>query len=169
MHGSTKVVQVGCTIELRLSRKIIVNSRCQAAIVFLTNWIKSGTLASVADRLQTPRATWRGKRPRVAAGLSAQATTRLGAPSTRQPPSTRHAIAVAAARRTTVLVVVNRLSRPIVVLDGLPGLYGLKYDSATACGTPLYLYSYKLVSSAIGSIWHVCGLVNLVFNLENEL
>ena len=28
------------------------------------------------------------------------------------------------------------------------GLYGLKYDSATACGLPLYLYSYKLVGSA---------------------
>ena len=27
---------------------------------------------------------------------------------------------------------VDRLSRPIVVLDGLPGLYGLKYDSAIA-------------------------------------
>ena len=48
----------------------------------------------------------------------------------------------------TILVVVNRLSRPIVVLDGLPGLYGFKYDSATACGLPLYLYSYKLVGSA---------------------
>ena len=48
----------------------------------------------------------------------------------------------------TILVVVNRLSRPIVVLDGLPGLYGFKYDSTTACGPPLYLYSYKLVSSA---------------------
>ena len=47
----------------------------------------------------------------------------------------------------TVLVVVNHLSRPVVVLDGLPGLYGFKYDSATACGLPLYLYSYKLVSS----------------------
>jgi len=35
-----------------------------------------------------------------------------------------------------------------VVLDGLPGLYGFKYDSATACGLPLYLYSYKLVDSA---------------------
>ena len=34
-----------------------------------------------------------------------------------------------------------------MVLDGLPGLYGFKYDSATACGTPLYLYSYKLVGS----------------------
>ena len=48
----------------------------------------------------------------------------------------------------TILVVVNRLSGPIVVLDGLPGLYGFKYDSATACGLPLYLYSYKLVGSA---------------------
>ena len=48
----------------------------------------------------------------------------------------------------TILVVVNRLSRPIVVLDGLPGLYGFKYNSATACGLPLYLYSYKLVGSA---------------------
>ena len=51
-----------------------------------------------------------------------------------------------------ILVVVNRLSRPIVVLDGLPGLYGFKYDSATACGLPLYLYSYKLVGSATADI-----------------
>ena len=35
-----------------------------------------------------------------------------------------------------------------MVLDRLPGLYGLKYDSATACGLPLYLCSYKLVGSA---------------------
>ena len=35
-------------------------------------------------------------------------------------------------------------SRPFMVLDGLPGLYGLKYDSATACGLLLYLCSYKL-------------------------
>ena len=35
-------------------------------------------------------------------------------------------------------------SRPFVVLDEQPGLYGLKYDSATACGLPLYLCSYKL-------------------------
>ena len=34
-----------------------------------------------------------------------------------------------------------------MVLDGLPGLYGFKYDSVTACGMPLYLYSYKLVGS----------------------
>ena len=48
----------------------------------------------------------------------------------------------------TILVVINRLSRPVVVLDRLPGLYGLKYDSATAYGLPLYLCSYKLVGSA---------------------
>ena len=41
-------------------------------------------------------------------------------------------------------------SRLFAVLDGLPGLYGLKYDSATACWLPLYLFSYKLVSSTIG-------------------
>ena len=45
------------------------------------------------------------------------------------------------------LLYVDDLSRPIVVLDGLPSLYGLKYDSATACGLPLYLCSYKLVGS----------------------
>jgi hypothetical protein len=58
----------------------------------------------------------------------------------------------------TILVVVNRLSRPIAVLDGLPDLYGFKYDSATDCGLPLYLYSYKLVGSAIckkpGTPWN---------------
>ena len=43
---------------------------------------------------------------------------------------------------------VDHLSRPVMVLDRLPGLYGLKYDSATACGPPLYLCSYKLVGSA---------------------
>ena len=37
-----------------------------------------------------------------------------------------------------------------MVLDGLPGLYGFKYDSATACGLPSYLYSYKLVGSTTG-------------------
>ena len=46
----------------------------------------------------------------------------------------------------------DHLSRPVVVLDGLPGLYGFKYDSATACGLPLYLYSYKLVGSATAGI-----------------
>ena len=45
---------------------------------------------------------------------------------------------------------VDHLSRPIVVLDRLSGLYGLKYDSATACGLPLYLCSYKLIGSTIG-------------------
>ena len=43
-----------------------------------------------------------------------------------------------------ILVVVNHLLRPVVVLDGLQGLYGFKYDSATACGLLLYLCSYKL-------------------------
>ena len=47
-----------------------------------------------------------------------------------------------------ILVVVNHLSRPVVVLDGLLDLYGLKYDSATACGLLLYLCSYKLDGSA---------------------
>ena len=42
---------------------------------------------------------------------------------------------------------VDHLLRPIMVLDRLPGLYGLKYDSATACGLPLYLCFYKLVNS----------------------
>ena len=35
-------------------------------------------------------------------------------------------------------------SRPFVVLDGLPGLYGLKYECVTALQLPLYLCSYKL-------------------------
>ena len=43
-------------------------------------------------------------------------------------------------------------SRPFVVLNGLPGLYGLKYDSATACGLSLYLCSYKLGGSIIAGI-----------------
>ena len=45
--------------------------------------------------------------------------------------------------------------RPVVLLDGLPSLYGVKYDSATACGLSLYLYSYKLVGSATCI---VCGV-----------
>ena len=60
-----------------------------------------------------------------------------------------------------ILVVVNRLSRPVVVLDGLPGLYGFKYDSATACGLPLYLYSFKLVGSVTGFI-----PLEMVFNFS---
>ena len=47
---------------------------------------------------------------------------------------------------------VDHLLRPFMVLDGLPGLYGLKYDSATACGLALYLCSYKLVGSTIAGI-----------------
>ena len=41
-------------------------------------------------------------------------------------------------------------SRPFVVLNGLPGLYGLKSNSATACGLLLYLCSYKLDDSTTG-------------------
>ena len=41
---------------------------------------------------------------------------------------------------------------PFMVLDGLPGLYGLKYDSATACGLSLYLCSDKLDGSATAGI-----------------
>ena len=39
-----------------------------------------------------------------------------------------------------------------MVLDGLPGLYGLKYDSATSYGLLLYLCSYKLDGSTIAGI-----------------
>ena len=48
----------------------------------------------------------------------------------------------------TILVVCGSFIKTRLVLNGLPGLYGLKYDSATACGLPLYLCSYKLVGSA---------------------
>ena len=40
-----------------------------------------------------------------------------------------------------------------MVLNGLTGLYGLKYDSAPACRLPLYLCSYKLVISATNRRW----------------
>ena len=42
--------------------------------------------------------------------------------------------------------------RPFVVLNGLPSLYGLKYDSATAYRLLLYLCSYKLDGSATAGI-----------------
>ena len=35
-----------------------------------------------------------------------------------------------------------------MILDRLPGLYRLKYDSVTGYRLPLYLYSYKLDGSA---------------------
>ena len=48
-----------------------------------------------------------------------------------------------------ILVVWLDYSRSFMILDGLPGLYGLKYDSAIVVGwLPLYLCSYKLVGSA---------------------
>ena len=37
-----------------------------------------------------------------------------------------------------------------MVLDGLPSLYGLKYESAPAPWLPLYLCSYKLDGSIMG-------------------
>ena len=49
-------------------------------------------------------------------------------------------------------------SRPFAVLDGLPGLFGLKYDSETAYGRPLYLCSYELVGSAIAT-WEIFACV----------
>ena len=64
-------------------------------------------------------------------------------------------------------------SRPLVVLDGLPYLYGLKYDSATACGLPLYLCSYKLDRSVIAgikarfNIISICVFKTKVFVLQN--
>ena len=51
----------------------------------------------------------------------------------------------------TILVVCGSFIETHVVLDGLPSLYGLKYDSVTACELPLYLCSYKLVGSVI--VW----------------
>ena len=43
-------------------------------------------------------------------------------------------------------------SRPFAVLDELLDLYGLKYDSATACGLPLYLCAYTLDGSVTPGI-----------------
>ena len=43
-------------------------------------------------------------------------------------------------------------ARPFMVLDELSSLYGLKYNSVTACGLPLYLCSYKLYDSATASM-----------------
>ena len=43
-------------------------------------------------------------------------------------------------------------SRTFMVLDGLPGLYGPKYESATAPWLPLYLCSYKLDGSVTAGI-----------------
>ena len=53
--------------------------------------------------------------------------------------------------------------RPFMVLDGLPGLYGLKYDSATAYEMPLYLCSYKLISSATDM---ACVQVRLMMDIS---
>ena len=61
-----------------------------------------------------------------------------------------------------------------MVLDGLSGLYGLKYDSATACGLLLYLCSYKLDGSIIAdirarfNIIAVCVFKTKVFVFQNQ-
>ena len=63
-------------------------------------------------------------------------------------------------------------SRPFVVLDGLLGLYGLKYDSVTAYGLPLYLCSYKLDGSVTAvirarfNIIAICVFKTKVFVLQ---
>ena len=48
-------------------------------------------------------------------------------------------------------------SRPFAVLDGLPGLYELKYDSATVYRLLLYLCSYKLDGSATYNVYVALG------------
>ena len=53
-----------------------------------------------------------------------------------------------------------------MVLHGLSGLYGLKYDSATACGLPLYLCSYKLVGSAIGMKENKMNYIGIVLSSD---
>ena len=53
---------------------------------------------------------------------------------------------------------VGNESRPFEILDGLPGLYRLKYASVTICGLPLYLCSYKLDGFVT---WiYLCVLIN---------
>ena len=60
-----------------------------------------------------------------------------------------------------------------MVLSGLLGLYGLKYDNATAYGLSLYLCSYKLVGSAIAvseqgsTLIDTCVFKTEVFVFEN--
>jgi len=62
-----------------------------------------------------------------------------------------------------------------VVLDGLPGLYGHKYDSVTACGLSLYLCSYKLDGSITAgirarfNIIEICVFKTKVFVLQKTV
>ena len=51
-----------------------------------------------------------------------------------------------------------------MVLDGLPDLYGLKYDSATAYGLPLCLCSYKLVGSATCYIGIISARLRIILS-----
>ena len=55
-------------------------------------------------------------------------------------------------------------SRPFAVLNGLPGLYGFKYDSATACGLLLYLCSYKLNGSALATHNFYCTFLKCLMS-----
>ena len=50
-----------------------------------------------------------------------------------------------------------------MVLNKLSSLYRLKYDSATACGLPLYLCSYKLVGFATNLIFKGFRYENIYF------
>ena len=59
-----------------------------------------------------------------------------------------------------------------MILDGLPDLYGLKYESVTACGLPLYLCSYKLVGSTTQEklyLKHVCFFVYVNSKIKGKL
>ena len=50
-----------------------------------------------------------------------------------------------------------------MVLDGLPGLYGLKYDSATACGQP----GLQLASEQDSTLIATCVFKTKVFVFQN--
>jgi len=64
-----------------------VNERQQTALSGMSDCLSDELNRRFGGRpAQSIAAAWRVNRPRVAAGLSAQATTRLGAPSSRQRP-----------------------------------------------------------------------------------
>jgi len=78
-----------CTKEPRISGFIDLETRCQASPIASESTESIGT---VADQLQSRAAAWRFRRPRVAVALTAQATPRPSAPSSRQrPPALSHA------------------------------------------------------------------------------
>ena len=55
-----------------------------------------------------------------------------------------------------------------MVLDGLPGLYGLKYDIVTTCRLLLYLCSYKLDGSATADIRARFNTKHVVWVFKNK-